>query len=80
MCLGSLTQNYYWRDYSFGQVPYDAFEVADDGKYIGQVYVDGGLIPATIYPYLGLAIGELHGKLVIKEHVKVSTYTCALYS
>ncbi|KAI4459815.1 hypothetical protein MML48_6g00003759 [Holotrichia oblita] len=69
--VSSLTQNYYWRDYSFGQIPYDAFEVADDGKYIGQVYVDGGLVPATIYPYLGVAIGELHGKQVIKEHVKI---------
>lgn len=65
-------QDYYWRDYSPGETPYDAIEVANDGKYIGQVYVTGGLIPAMIYSHLGYAVAELYGKQVIKENIKVT--------
>lgn len=64
-------RDYYWRDYSPGEIPYDAIEVSNDGKYIGQVYVNGGLIPAMIYPHLGYSVAELHGKQVIKENIKV---------
>ncbi|KAI4459976.1 hypothetical protein MML48_6g00013072 [Holotrichia oblita] len=66
-----FTQDYYWRDYAPGDIPYDAVEVANDGKYIGQVYVNGGVVPATIYSHLGNAHAELHGRQIINENIKI---------
>ncbi|GJQ73019.1 hypothetical protein Trydic_g1654 [Trypoxylus dichotomus] len=68
---GAVLKNYYWRDYVFGDIPYDAIEIADDGKYIGQAYVDGGLLPVTIYPHHDFAIGELFGKVVINDNIQI---------
>ncbi|KAI4459972.1 hypothetical protein MML48_6g00020161 [Holotrichia oblita] len=66
-----FTQDYYWRDYAPGDIPYDAVEVANDGKYIGQVYVNGGVVPATIYSHLGNAHAELLGRQIINENIKI---------
>ncbi|GJQ73020.1 hypothetical protein Trydic_g1655 [Trypoxylus dichotomus] len=68
---GAVLKSYYWRDYSFDDIPYDAVEIAGDGKYIGQAYVDGGLLPVTIYPHLSFAIGELYGKVVVKDNIQI---------
>ncbi|GJQ73022.1 hypothetical protein Trydic_g1657 [Trypoxylus dichotomus] len=68
---GAVLMDYYWRDYSFGEIPYDAVEVENDGKYIGRAFVDKGLLPVTIYPQLGIAIGELNGKLVLTENIEI---------
>ncbi|GJQ73021.1 hypothetical protein Trydic_g1656 [Trypoxylus dichotomus] len=63
--------DYHWRDYSFGEIPYDAVEVENDGKYIGRASIDGGLLPVTIYPKLGIAVGELDEKVIKKEYIQV---------
>ncbi|GJQ73014.1 hypothetical protein Trydic_g1650 [Trypoxylus dichotomus] len=78
---GAVLKNYYWRDYVFGDIPYDAIEIANDGKYIGQAYVDGGLLPVTIYPYNGFAIGELFGKVIVKDNIQIlcTPDPCSLY-
>ncbi|KAK9694132.1 hypothetical protein QE152_g33743 [Popillia japonica] len=67
----TTSDDYYWRDYSFGSIPYDAVEINNDGKYIGQVYLKGGLLPATIFPYLGYAVTELFGKQIIRQQIKI---------
>ncbi|GJQ73013.1 hypothetical protein Trydic_g1649 [Trypoxylus dichotomus] len=68
---GAVLRNYYWRDYSFGDVPDDAIEIHNDGKYVGHAYVNGSLLPVTIYPHYGFAIGELYGKVVVKDKIQI---------
>ncbi|GJQ73018.1 hypothetical protein Trydic_g1653 [Trypoxylus dichotomus] len=67
---GAILKDYYWRDYSFGEIPYDAVEIENDGKYIGRAFMDGGLLPVTIYPHLGHAIGEMSGRVIQKENIE----------
>ncbi|KAK9694124.1 Protein of unknown function (DUF3421) [Popillia japonica] len=67
----AVTQDFYWRDYSHGELPIDALE-GGIGKYIGQVYYAGqGLLPATIYPHRNVAFSIYGGRLSIKEHIKI---------
>lgn len=65
-------QDFYWRDYSHGLVPKDAFE-GKLGIYIGQAYYNGhGLIPATIYPHRNAAIMVYGTRHNMKENIKVT--------
>lgn len=66
----ALTQDFYWRDYAPGDIPYDAFR-CDEGKYIGQVLHANQNLPATIYPHSNIAVAELYGKQEIKENIKI---------
>lgn len=73
-----ILHNVYWRDYTHGDIPYDAIEIESDGRYIGLVHAEKGLIPAMIYPHLHLVVYELFGKKIAKEHIKVSYATLFL--
>ncbi|GJQ77208.1 hypothetical protein Trydic_g12479, partial [Trypoxylus dichotomus] len=62
------TQDFYWRDYYYGDMPCDAIEAAP-GKYIGQVYFYGDIV-GTIYPYNGTAVAEIYGKQNFTTNIK----------
>ncbi|GJQ85677.1 hypothetical protein Trydic_g5718 [Trypoxylus dichotomus] len=68
---GTVVHDYYWRDFSFGYIPDDAVEIDNGGKYVGQIYNSRAILVATIYPHLGEAIGEMSGKVVKKENIKI---------
>ncbi|GJQ73012.1 hypothetical protein Trydic_g1648 [Trypoxylus dichotomus] len=64
-------QDFYWRDYTHGDIPYDAIE-GGVGKYIGQAYIQGhGIVPAAIYPHRNSAIAIFNTRQNIKEHIKI---------
>ncbi|GJQ73017.1 hypothetical protein Trydic_g1652 [Trypoxylus dichotomus] len=68
---GTVVQDYYWRDFSFGYIPDDAVEIANEGKYVGQIYTSRAVLVATIYPHLAAAIGEMAGQVVEREYIKI---------
>ncbi|GJQ73004.1 hypothetical protein Trydic_g1641 [Trypoxylus dichotomus] len=67
--VGALTQDFYWRDYYFEDIPCDAIEAAP-GRYIGQVYFQGDTI-ATIRPYNGTAVAEIYGRQNFTANTKI---------
>ncbi|GJQ73009.1 hypothetical protein Trydic_g1645 [Trypoxylus dichotomus] len=70
LTTATSVHNFYWRNYSHGEIPYDALEVSP-GIYVGQVHVKEGNMPAAIYPFRRSAIVVHRTRLEIKEHIKI---------
>nr|XP_022909077.1 uncharacterized protein LOC111420334 [Onthophagus taurus] len=60
----------YWRDYG-RTIPSDAFP-SGHGTYIAIVIFNGGLIPATLYPHLYMAVSEgPNGRVEFRDNIKI---------
>lgn len=68
--LDGVTQDFYWRDYIRGDIPYDAIEGAP-GRYIGQVNYNGNHV-ATIFSHNKIAAIEWVVRINFTTDIKVS--------
>ncbi|KRT82279.1 hypothetical protein AMK59_3576, partial [Oryctes borbonicus] len=67
---GVPMQNFYWRDYLHGEVPFDALEAAP-GVYIGQFGFDNGPFVVSIYPHRNSAIAMHFLYTKVTENIKI---------
>lgn len=76
--VAAVVQDFYWRNYVHGDVPYDAVEAAP-GLYIGQVNFKDYLLPTAIYPYRKVAITTDVKREYVKDNIKASQIVLTIF-
>ncbi|KRT84516.1 hypothetical protein AMK59_2864, partial [Oryctes borbonicus] len=64
-------QNFYWRDFIPGTIPYDALHV-QNSRYIGQVQINRNNVPGTIIPHGSNSfVAEFGGRQIHKVNIQI---------